>query len=227
MKIAELFYSIQGEGSLLGVPSVFIRTSGCNLRCHWCDTPYTSWTPEGDERSVDDVTGYVRDHSSGYAVVTGGEPMIVPEIETLTKVLSEMKQHVTVETAGTVYAPVKCDLMSVSPKLANSTPWVREGGRWARKHERLRLQKHVLHRLVAEYAYQLKFVVSHPEDLEEVNALVEELGAERGRVFLMPEGTLRETLADRSAWLVEIAKREGYRFTPRLHIDIFGHRRGV
>ncbi len=227
MRIAELFYSIQGEGSLLGVPSVFIRTSGCNLRCHWCDTPYTSWEPEGEEMPLDHIARYVRAHSRGHVVLTGGEPMLAPDVVSLTRELSSLGQHITIETAGTVYAPVVCNLMSLSPKLANSTPWEREGGRRAEAHEHLRLQPGVLRRLMEDYEYQLKFVVASPSDLEELNSLVASLGAEPSRVWLMPEGVDRDELAERSAWLVDIAKREGYRFTPRLHIDLFGHRRGV
>ena len=84
LKIAELFYSLQGEGALLGVPSFFIRTSGCNLRCAWCDTPYTSWQPEGAELSLDQILDEVRAHPMRHVVVTGGEPMIAPGIIKLT-----------------------------------------------------------------------------------------------------------------------------------------------
>lgn len=227
MRIAELFYSLQGEGMLIGTPSVFVRTSGCNLRCVWCDTPYTSWTPEGEELSVEEIAAYVRAHSTGYVVVTGGEPMIAPEIVALTGRLRELGQHITIETAGTVCAPVACDLMSISPKLANSTPWEREGGRWAATHNRLRLQRPVLRRLMTNYSYQLKFVIAAPGDLEEVRALVAELGAEPSRVVLMAEGTEPELLRERGRWLAEICKQEGFRFTPRLHIELWGHQRGV
>src|SRR5258706_8851752 len=116
MKIAEIFYSIQGEGILTGVPSVFVRTSGCNLRCQWCDTPYTSWNPEGREMTQDEILAEVRAHQPSHVVVTGGEPMIAPGIVELTQ---QLGTHVTIETAGTVYKPVTCDLMSISPKLAN------------------------------------------------------------------------------------------------------------
>ena len=122
MKIAELFYSLQGEGSLVGVPSVFIRTSGCNLRCSWCDTPYTSWQPEGVEVTLDQILAQVHTHPCGHVVVTGGEPMIAPEVVALTERLREAGLHITIETAGTVFKPVACHLMSISPKLANSTP---------------------------------------------------------------------------------------------------------
>ena len=116
MKISEIFYSIQGEGILAGVPSVFVRTSGCNLRCTWCDTPYASWKPEGQDVGYGPILANVRRHWSGYVVVTGGEPMIDPDIVELTEKLKTIDHHITVETAGTVFKPVVCDLMSISPR---------------------------------------------------------------------------------------------------------------
>ena len=224
MKIAELFYSIQGEGSLVGVPSVFIRTSGCNLRCSWCDTPYTSWQPEGTDLELDQILDEVAAHPARHVVVTGGEPMIAPDIVALTGRLRARGMHITIETAGTVFAPVACDLMSISPKLANSTP---DDARWGRQHERLRIQPGVLAELMARYEYQLKFVIARPGDLDEVRSLVGSLGAERERVILMAEGTEVEQLRERGLWLAEICKQEGYRFSPRLHVDLWGARRGV
>src|SRR5580704_16711671 len=224
MKISEIFYSIQGEGMLLGVPSVFVRTSGCNLRCTWCDTPYTSWNPEGEDLAIDEIVARAKLYGAAHAVVTGGEPMIADGIVDLTQALD---MHVTVETAGTVYKPVKCDLMSISPKLASSTPIDRDGGRWAAQHDRLRYQPEVLKRLIGEFAYQLKFVVTAPADLQEIGRIVEVSGADRDRVVLMAEGTDAATLADRGRWIAEISKREGFRFSPRLHVDLWGNRRGV
>ncbi|HWF47796.1 MAG TPA: hypothetical protein VG168_12375, partial [Bryobacteraceae bacterium] len=164
---------------------------------------------------------------AGHVVVTGGEPMIAPEIASLTQGLRGAGLHITIETAGTVYAAVTCDLMSISPKLRNSTPFEREGGRWAAQHERLRYRPDVLRRLMAEYAYQLKFVVSAPEDLDEIEAMVSELGADRARVILMPEGITASTLHERGLWIAEICKRTGFRYGPRLHVDLWGDRRGV
>ena len=223
MKIAELFYSIQGEGGLLGVPSVFVRTSGCNLRCSWCDTPYTSWQPEGTDLSLQQIVDEVKAHPARHVVVTGGEPMIAPDIIPLTEQLRAAGLHITVETAGTVFQPVACDLMSISPKLSNSTP----EGRWAAQHDRLRIQANVLRELMARYEYQLKFVIARPEDMEEVRDLVADLKAGRERVILMPEGTDVERLRERGVWLAEICKDEGFRFSPRLHVDLWGNQRGV
>lgn len=227
MRIAEIFFSVQGEGSLIGVPSVFVRTSGCNLRCVWCDTPYTSWSPEGAERSVEEIVAEVARHGARHVVVTGGEPMIAPQVVELTERLRGTGQHITIETAGTVYQPVACDLMSISPKLANSVPLEREGGRWAAQHERLRRQPEVLRKLMAEFEYQLKFVVAAEEDLGEIRELIALLGAAAERVILMPEGVDTVTLRERGLWMVEACKREGYRFSPRLHVDLWGSRRGV
>jgi len=221
LKIAEIFYSLQGEGSLVGVPSVFVRTSGCNLRCRWCDTPYTSWQPEGEEYTLDAIVAEVEKHPARHAVITGGEPMIAPEIVALTELLSA--KHITIETAGTVDEPVRCDLMSISPKLANSTPQ----GQWAGQHDRLRIQPEVLKRLMLAYEYQLKFVIAKPDDMVEVEGLVTSLEADRGKVILMPEGTDAAILRQRGAWLAEICKQSGFRFSPRLHVDLYGNRRGT
>jgi len=227
MRISEIFYSIQGEGLLAGVPSVFVRTSGCNLRCTWCDTPYASWKPEGMDVGYGPILANVRRHWSGYVVVTGGEPMIDPDIVELTQKLRTIDHHITIETAGTVFAPVECDLMSISPKLSNSTPATEEGGRWAAQHDRTRYQPEVLKQLMARYPYQLKFVVAKPDDIGEIQQVVNELEADRSRVLLMPEGTTPEILRDRSRWIVEVCKDHKYRFCPRLHVEIWGNQRGV
>src|SRR5687768_9223423 len=139
MKIAELFYSIQGEGKLSGVPSVFIRASGCNLRCTWCDTPYASWDPEGDDVPVEEIARRAAAHGAKHIVVTGGEPMIMPDVAELCAALKSTGHHITIETAATVYKPVQLDLASLSPKLSNSTPWDRAGGRLAQAHEKQRI----------------------------------------------------------------------------------------
>lgn len=218
MKIAEIFYSLQGEGSLLGVPSVFIRTTGCNLRCRWCDTPYTSWNPEGVDMTLDAILEQACAYGASYVVVTGGEPMIAPGIAELTRRLKQAGFHITIETAGTVYAEVACDLMSISPKLANSTP----EGPFRAQHERLRVNLEVLGKLML-YPHQLKFVVAAPEDLEEIRRYP----GEKKDVILMAEGTKPEVLRERAVWLAEICKTEGYRYSPRLHVDLWGNRRGV
>ena len=227
MKIAELFYSLQGEGMLAGVPSVFIRTSGCNLRCTWCDTPYTSWQPEGEDQQVDQIVSAASSYPASHVVVTGGEPMIAPQIVELTERLRLAGLHITIETAGTVFAEVTCDLMSISPKLSNSTPRDRENGKWATRHDRLRLQLDVLRKLMSHYVYQLKFVIASPPDVDEVEQLCRQLNAPAEHIILMPEGTDREIVRERGLWLAELCKIRNYRYSPRLHIDLWGDRRGI
>jgi 7-carboxy-7-deazaguanine synthase len=224
MRIAEIFYSVQGEGNLTGVPSIFVRTSGCNLRCSWCDTPYTSWNPEGGEMSVDEILDRTTEFSAArHIVLTGGEPMIAPGIVELSQRFRERGMHITIETAGTVFAAVECDLMSISPKLSNSTP----EGRFRAQHERLRIQQDVLRRLMAGYDYQLKFVIAREEDVEEARAVASQVGAPASKVILMPEGITAETLDRRGAWIAEICKQYGFRFSPRLQVHLYGNRRGV
>lgn len=227
MKIAEIFHSVQGEGLLVGTPSTFVRTSGCNLRCSWCDTPFTSWKPEGEDLPLGTILADVRRNWGTHVVVTGGEPMLTADVVQLTRRLKDFDLHVTIETAGTVYQPVRCDLMSISPKLANSTPRRQEGGKWAAQHDRLRYQPDVLRRLMAEFPYQMKFVLQQPEDMAEIRNIISDTGAERTRVVLMPEGTSTEQLYERSQWIVEICKVEHFHFSPRLHIDLWGNQRGV
>jgi len=245
MRIAEIFHSIQGEGLLAGVPSVFVRTSGCNLRCHWCDTPYASWKPEGPEMSVEAILQKVSERECHHVVLTGGEPMIAPDLPALAAGLRQAGKHITIETAATVPpAGVACDLASLSPKLSNSTPPEQRDPAWAKKHEEARLRPEIIDEWIKNYDFQLKFVVSSEKDLKEIKNLLSHLEtfvapplqrvrSEEGppvpldRVLLMPEGTDSKTLASRSPWLVEICKREGFRFCPRLQIELFGHQRGT
>jgi 7-carboxy-7-deazaguanine synthase len=228
MRVAEIFHSIQGEGRLAGVPSVFIRASGCNLRCVWCDTPYTSWQPEGEEKDLDEILTEAKSYPARHAVVTGGEPLLAPEIEALCDRLKADGFHITIETAATLFKPVRCDLMSLSPKLANSTPWKRDDGRFAWMHQQRRLNLAVIGELIERYDYQLKFVAERENDFAEIEEILEELGgADRARVLVMPQGRTREELHERTPWIVELCKQHGFAYCPRLHIEIWGDRRGV
>jgi 7-carboxy-7-deazaguanine synthase len=229
MRLSELFYSIQGEGKLTGVPSVFVRASGCNLRCAWCDTPYASWDPEGDDVPVDDIVRQVTAFNAQHVVFTGGEPVIMPDAETLCTALKQAGLHVTVETAATVYKPLALDLASLSPKLSNSTPTHRDQGRFAAAHDRQRLNIPVIQSFIdASPDFQLKFVVSHEQDLTQIRAILNALKRWRpADVLLMPEGTDPATLDSRAGWTSELCKQEGYRFCPRLHVMLYGHRRGT
>ena len=232
MRISEIFHSVQGEGLLLGVPSVFVRTSGCNLRCRWCDTPYASWHPEGEEMTPAEIVRRVKAYDCPHVVLTGGEPMVASGIRELADSLHAEGLHITIETAGTV-APegIACDLASLSPKLADSTPDPETAGAWSARHEEHRRQPAVIRAWLEGYPCQIKFVVSSVGQLPEIEELLNETGAVAGftrdRVLLMPEGTDPEILRSRGPLLAELCMEHGFRFAPRLHIDLFGNTRGT
>ena len=201
MLISEIFYSVQGEGELTGVPSVFIRASGCNLRCSWCDTPYASWEPEGDVRDIAAIVAQARRHPAArHVVLTGGEPMIAKDIREVAAELKALGYHITIETAATVPpGGIACDLASLSPKLLNSAPDAAKHAAWRRRHEATRWQPEVVRSwLDGGYAYQFKFVVTQPADLDEIEGMIASLQRDipRHKILLMPEGT---TLERRSA----------------------------
>lgn len=224
--IADIFVSTQGEGLYSGVRSTFVRTSGCNLRCRYCDTPYTSWSPEGRMMTLDQILHAVEQAEVEHVVVTGGEPMLQSEVVPLTHELARRKHLVTIETAGTVDQPVTAHLMSISPKRPNSDPPVESG--WTLRHRLRQHQPEVIRRLLSDYDYQLKFVIDQPADLDDVaEYLLEFPEVPPERVWLMPQGTDRDTLEDRTSWLEEASQSRGYRFCPRLHIELYGNTRGT
>ncbi len=234
--ISETFTSIQGEGALAGVPSWFCRFSGCNLRCVWCDTPYASWRPEGKKRSVDDLVAEAVAAGPRHAVITGGEPMLFGAVVPLCDRLRAAGMHVTIETAGTIDRDVPFDLMSISPKLSNSTPRgdPRDpGGAWADRHEARRIDPAVLQSLLdragpgSGRTRQIKFVVASPDDLGEIDDLLARLeGWRPEEIFLMPEGVVAPP-ADRRRFIVEACLGRGWRYGHRLHIELFGDTRGT
>lgn len=228
MKIAEIYKSVQGEGILTGVESTFVRASGCNLRCWYCDTPYASWQPEGEDLAVHEILARIESLGAEHVVLTGGEPMLFAELLPLAAGLQQRGLHITIETAGTLYLPVVCSLMSVSPKLANSTPTAEQAGRWRERHDRARHAPEVIRRLVAEYAYQFKFVIDNPVDCEEVERYLAEFPQiDRSFVMLMPQGTDAETLARHAAWLEPYCRANQLQYSPRKHIEWFGLVRGT
>jgi len=257
MLISEIYCSRQGEGLLTGTPSVFVRASGCNLRCWFCDTPYTSWEPEGDDWSVEAIVEEVKQLAGGgllplplgegrlsaqvdetgggelrrpieHVVITGGEPMLFAELIPLSKRLSELGFHITIETAGTLDLPVACDLMSISPKLASSTPSEERAGRWTARHEQTRHRSDVIQRLTSDYPYQIKFVIDSPADLDEVAVwLAEYPTIDRNYVLLMPQGTDLAGLNAIGQWLEPYCREQGFVFCPRKHIEWYGARRGT
>ncbi|EMA23982.1 7-carboxy-7-deazaguanine synthase QueE [Haloarcula amylolytica] len=237
LPINELFQSLQGEGRLAGVPSVFVRTSGCNLRCWFCDSYHTSWEPTHDWFTVDDVLAAIEEYDADHVVLTGGEPLIHDSSADLLERLADRGYHTTVETNGTVVPDAPIDLASVSPKLASSTPTADRDpdgdGEWADRHEERRLDVPTLAELVETYDTQLKFVVTGREDMAEIECLVERLrDATSARVddddvLLMPEGQTRDQLEATRETVADLALEFGYRYTPRLHVDLWNDEPGT
>lgn len=226
LRIAEIFTSIQGEGRYAETPSVFVRTTGCNLRCWFCDTPYTSWRPEGEQLSWRSVAERVLEVDVQHVVLTGGEPLLQPDIVPLSQTLRDAGRFVTVETAGTVFRPVAADLMSISPKLSNSQPLTPTI--WRDRHRLAQENDPVLLRLIREYPHQLKFVVDEPDDLVEIAGYLQRFPeVAPDNIWLMPQGITATELAERTEWLIPWAKERGFRVSPRRHIELYGHRRGV
>ncbi|WP_254534915.1 7-carboxy-7-deazaguanine synthase QueE [Halomarina litorea] len=232
LPVNELFYSLQGEGKLAGVPSVFVRTSGCNLRCWFCDSYHTSWEPTHAWMDFEGILAEVESHDGAdHVVLTGGEPLIHDASVELLERLADRGYHITVETNGTVFRDAPIDLASVSPKLASSTPTADRDpngdGEWADRHEARRVDVEATARLCEQSDAQLKFVVTGPDDLPEIEGLVDrvrEVSSAPIRdsdVLLMPEGTTREELDDRRNEVAELAMVHGYRYTPRLHVDLW------
>ena len=226
MKYSELFYTIQGEGKLIGVPSVFFRTSYCNLRCIWCDTPYTSWNPENKDISVEDSVAAISKFECKHVVITGGEPFIQgKELVALCRALDEHGYHITIETNATIFVEVNAHLISMSPKLENSNP--PQENRFFTRHQRERIAPKVIRQFLDAYPCQVKFVVDSPEDLSEIQTLQQEIDIPSETILLMPQGITPQILREKQEWLVDLCKEHGYRFSPRVHVDIWGDKRGV
>lgn len=230
MNISEIFYSLQGEGILTGVPSVFIRVSGCNLRCAWCDTQYASWHPEIESMSLDAILQEVESYPCNHVVISGGEPTLQPELIELTTRLKALGKHITMESNGTTYREgLVCDLLSLSPKLSHSISDPQTFPVESAMQSTRRIQIEALQSWIDQYNYQLKFVVMSAKDIQEIQTLLKQLArpVPAERVLLMPEGVDSKTLLKRSPEIIAACKQFGYRYCTRLHIDLFGNTRGT
>lgn len=237
----EIFHSLQGEGVAAGRPSVFVRLSGCNLHCHWCDTPYT-WNfagtphPHRDDRQdgpakydrqanrllmpIAQVADAVRAYACPHLVFTGGEPLLQQApLAALCDALGP-GYHVEIESNATVplLAPFNrhIDQLNLSPKLAHSG-----------NGEDERRRSDLLSGYAADPRAWFKFVVAQPQDVVEVDAIVAAHGICQERVLLMPEGVTSEIIRRRMTWLAPLCRERGYRLSDRLHIHLYGDTRGT
>jgi 7-carboxy-7-deazaguanine synthase len=228
IRVAETFTSRQGEGRLTGTESFFIRTSGCNLRCWFCDTPYASWSPQGVGQSLDSILEMVAESELRHVVLTGGEPLLPNESVQLCRLLRAQGLHVTIETAGTLDRDVACDLMSISPKFASSAPDRSTHQRWSDLHQRRRMPISTMRRLIERAPqYQLKFVVDSEADYDELLEVVEQLDAEPEAVWVMPQGSTIEAMDAAVRWLQPWCDKVGFRYCDRMQIRWYGNRRGT
>jgi 7-carboxy-7-deazaguanine synthase len=226
VRVNEIFYSLQGEGFLAGAPSVFIRLAGCPLRCQWCDTKYAWDQTAGTNYSIDKIAQTVQQWPSKFVVITGGEPMINSELSQFVKQIKASDKHITIETAGIAFIPdMPCDLMSISPKLSNSTPIDPE---LAAIHEDSRLDAAVLRELTDNYEYQLKFVVDSEADLPEIQQTIKEIGnVDLAKVMLMPQAATRDELLAKSPMVAEFCKKTGFAFCQRLQVLLWNNEIGT
>lgn len=236
MKLSEEFLTLQGEGRFLGVPSYFIRTTGCNLRCAWknpddsvtvCDTPYTSFKPEkGYDLDMGSVLEKLTKSNAEHIVITGGEPMLQKDLGDVVEEFNGMGYKTTIETNGTIYRDdIKGAFLSISPKLISSYAQAEE------VHKRLHTQnnhfKENIKNYIQNYEHQIKFVVNDEQDLNEIYKVQKECGIENKNILLMPQGITVKQLKDKSKWLFDECIKYGYTYAPRMHIDIFGDKRGI
>ena len=221
----EVFYSLQGEGVNTGAPSVFLRLATCNLACAWCDTRYTwdwanyDYAQEVVNLEAEQVEERIRKFECSRLIITGGEPLLQQaELAPLAASLKNDGFHLEIETNGTVAPQADLqrhvDQWNVSPKLESSGN--------ARERREQRPAMDALAHLPNAY---FKFVVTEPEDVAEVCALRDAYRLPNRRIILMPEGVTAETIQRRSPWVAESCTKEGFRFSTRLHILLWGDQR--
>ena len=225
MRINEIFYSLQGEGFLAGLPSTFIRLAGCRMRCRWCDTKYAWDESAGRDFTIEKIMQIVEGYETRFVVVTGGEPMINCDLLQLVEALKAADKHITIETSGTAYIPdMPCDLMSISPKLENSTPADPD---LAAVHAKYKPDIAILSELIDRYRYQLKFVIDSQDDLTGVHDLLDKLPkVDIQKVMLMPQAATRDELITKSPMVADLCKSTGFTFCQRLHILLWNGQQG-
>ncbi len=216
-----LFFSLQGEGATIGRPSVFIRLMGCSVGCVWCDTKYSWAGPPLEEKTLSEILDFCEEHEGAQVVVTGGEPLESPQFSVLIESLHRAGLRVEVETAGHIPPPEdalkRVNQWNVSPKLQSAQISEEKQPKtldWLRQ---------------AKEPY-LKFVVHRTDELDEIEVVLEKYGLgdfPRSRIIISPGGKTREQMEHRLFALAEASMNRGFRFTPRLHVMLWGDKRGV
>ncbi len=209
MYISEIFYSIQGEGPDIGRPSVFLRLAGCNLKCGFCDSKF-SLKINKNKTPINQILKKIKSFPVKNLVITGGEPLL--QQEKLKKLLPKLKNyHIEVETNGTIKPEISKFITryNCSPKLSGSG------------NKNCGLKKFP----ATKTAY--KFVIGKQTDLKEVKKIIKAHKIRKEKVWLMPEAITEKELKKKSKWLIGICKKENFNYSTRLHIILFGNKRGI
>ena len=240
---------------MAGLPSVFIRLAGCPLRCRWCDTKYAWDESAGQNYGIAEIVETIQKWPCRFVVITGGEPMTNPDLPQLAQALKVAGKHITIETAGIMFVPdLPCDLMSISPKLSNSTPSIEDrsqkhalsvaegteikslaptpvvgaGSPENGRQKFLRSDIDVLRKLIDNYNYQLKFVVDSEDDLVEIHQTIKQVGnVDLEKVMLMPQAATRNELLAKSPMVAELCKYTGFMLCNRLQVLLWNNERGT
>lgn len=224
MRISEIFYSIQGEGTNTGKPAIFLRLAGCNLRCVWCDSKFTWSTKSGKQMNTGQIIKVIKKYPCKHLVITGGEPLIQQaRIKKLLKKLNENsskktksdKYFIEIETSGSLKPQINelIDQYNCSPKLSNS------------KNRPINYRA-LLAKFPKEKTYY-KFVVDKKSDLREIRKFIKDHKLPKDKIILMPQGITKTDILKRGKWLAEICKKENWRLSTRLHIELWGNKRGT
>jgi len=232
------FYTIQGEGKYAGFPSLFIRLSGCNLRCAWkntdgtitrCDTPHTSFNAKGSLVKISELEEVVAKYNAKvHVVITGGEPMMQKNLAALIAYCESRGHLVTIETNGTVYFDNNASFFSISPKLKDSSADLEFGER----HEKKRKNFDALASIIKNHEYQFKFVYNSASDIVEIEDMRLTLFSMTGidisdKIWLMPQGIANAQFDEKAQEIWDVCKRMGWKYTDRLHIRVYGQKLGV
>lgn len=227
LKVSEIFYSLQGEGTNAGRPVVFLRTAHCNLACSWCDTKYTwdwdnfDYSTEVKQMNTEELINSISQYQSKHLVITGGEPMIQQrQLLLLIKKVKEMNYFVEIETNGTILPDrnfdVHVDQWNVSPKLQSSM--IETSAREIEK---------CYHFFTNHSKCYFKYVINDSGDLRELEDLVRKYEILANRVILIPQGKDKDEIIARGKWLSEVCKAKGYILSLRLQILLWSNRRGA
>ncbi len=229
MQVCEIFYSIQGEGTEIGQPAIFLRLQGCNLRCRFCDTEYSQEIKRKidtmksqkkqdlsqgfQEMSVSEILKEIKKFPGRHIVLTGGEPLL--QQKELIPLLKKLKNYfIEVETNGTIKPEIVeyINKFNCSPKLSNAID--------------LKLKYEALKSFPKEKT-SFKFVIDDEKDITEVKKFIKDHKLPKNKVLLMPQGKTTEEIMEKSKFLIERCKKELFRFTPRLHIMLWSNQKKI